>query len=324
MSLFQEAKAIAKPLRLLMFGASLSEMTKIALGFPNPVVIDSEHATDLFAGRSGMPAFKVMRTRSLSDTLKAVAEVERDDGKTFGTLVIDSITPIYEAHRAFITALTATGELAGRDWNRLNEDMKGLYDALNALPCHVVLIAREAKEYEGNGPELKPKGHKPDGDKQLPYVMDFVLRLLGNGLAEVRNAPGVTLGVDGLLVGTSWASFEGIANTYSSGLVLEHRSEKETVAYELELKKQAEIALEFSSRDLVTDFLNQWAIRARVTPDHALAALGVAKFSEWKLGRAAADDAMEVWVKEREKEPVEAVKITPPSLRSMVKNGVKS
>lgn len=212
---FQQATQIAKRLKILIYGASGSGKTLAALSFPRPAVIDTENGTDLYVGRSGIPEFSVLRAKSLQEVKKAIEFIAEDNGATFETLVIDAITVLYDVQKEAVARMSKDGEMNPRLWNKVNGQMVALYNGLTNLPVHVVVIARESELYEGEGLNLKRTGVKPDGDKKMPYMFDFIVRMRLDHTGEVIKSRGVY--ADKVMPIVSWAAFEKAAGLFNTG-----------------------------------------------------------------------------------------------------------
>ncbi len=212
---FQPAEKIAKKLKVLLYGASGSGKTLAALTFPRPAVIDTENGTDLYAGRAGVPAFSVLRAKTLGDVESAVAFIREDGGRSFDTLVIDAITVLYDVQKDAASKTSKDGEMNPRLWNRVNGRMVALYNMLTSLPVHVVVIARESEMYEGEGLNLKRTGVKPDGDKKMPYMFDFVVRMKMDHSGEIIKSRGVN--ISNAMPVVNWQAFEKAAGLFVDG-----------------------------------------------------------------------------------------------------------
>lgn len=213
---FQPAAKVAKKLKILIYGASGVGKTLAALTFPRPAVIDTEGGTDLYAAREGIPAFSVLRAKSLTDVESAIKFIQADNGKTFETLVIDAITVLYDVQKdAAGKAAKKEDEMTPRDWNKVNKRMVNLYNALTNLPVHVVVVAREAELYEGEGLNLKRVGFKPDMDKKGVYIFDFIVRMTKDRSGEIIKSRGAN--VSNTMKTVNWAAFEAIAGMFTEG-----------------------------------------------------------------------------------------------------------
>lgn len=294
------AKPVAKKLKLLFYGASGSGKTVAALTFPRVLMIDSESGSDLYAGRPGTPPFHRVRCKTLSEVNEVLAAVEADKGKTWETLVIDPVTVLYDVEKNAASA-NNTKDMGVRGWNKVNSRMVALYNRLTGLDVHVVIIAREAIEYAGEGQDLKKVGVKPEADKKLIYMMDFVVRLKADHTAEVEKSRGYDFGKNGLLPKADWSVFEPIANLYVEG-------EKQT--YEDDEAAADREVDSLQDRENAEAFVKHWRGQSLSDKD-ILAALGVTKISEWSKGRKAADVVVSAYIAEQLKTPPSQPKSEP-------------
>lgn len=279
------AQPIAKKLKVLLYGPSGSGKTLAALSFPNVLLVDAEHGSDLYAGRAGVNPFHVAHVKTMTDLADVLAQVERDGGKTWQTLVIDPISVLYVVEQS-AASRNNTRDLTFKDWGKINNGLNALYTRLTNLPLHVVVIAREAVEYETTGEGLKRTGVKPQADKNLVYMMDFVLRLNQNHSATVEKSRGVELVKGGTLPSVNWDTFEPIAAGFSSGATIPHESDEEAALREadsLQVRENAEA------------FVMHWRGQSLTDAD-LLAALKVDKISQWVKGRPAADAAVKEYI----------------------------
>lgn len=308
---FEVAKPVAKKLKVLLYGPSGSGKTLAALSFPDAAVIDSEAGTDLYAGRPGVPAFSVLRARTISDLENAIKFIQEDGGKTFKTLVIDPLTTFYDVQKEATARQAKTGELGFREWAKINNRMKAVYNALTNLPVHVVVIAREATEYETIAGELKKTGVKPDCDKSISYAFDLVIRMNPDHSGTIQKSRGQNIGKNGVLAKVDWSAFEPVASAYTTG---------ETITVISEDKAAELDADSMQDKDIATAFIAAWREKS-ISDRDVLTALKVARLSEWTAGRKAADDAVQAWVNAQISLPPAQPKFTPAPVQS---NGAAS
>lgn len=190
MPVFQPAKRVHKKMKILVWGQPGAGKTVFTLGWPKLAVIDTEHGTDMYAGRLG--EFDVIRTTSMAEVITAINEAERS-GK-YETLAIDSITNLYEQIKAGKMNIKdgSGSSIKVPDWNIINSIMRDLYRRLAALNnVHVIVTAAETDILETtDGGGFKKIGVKPDIDKAAARMFDFSIRLIGKGEAEFYKSRG--------------------------------------------------------------------------------------------------------------------------------------
>lgn len=287
---FEEAKPVSKKLKILLFGPSGSGKTLAALSFPSVAVVDSESGTDLYAGRPGVPKFDILRAKSLSDLENAVAFIKQDNGRTYDTLVIDPISVFYDVQKQAAEKQSKHGALGYQEWGKINNRMKYLYTELTNLPVHVVVLARESIEYTTKGGNLEKVGVKPDSDKALLYIFDFVVHMNPDHSGDVIKSRGVALGTNGYLDKVDWSVFEPIAMPYQSGSTLTYESED--AAAERDMQHDAN---DMRDVDVARAFFNGWKDKG-ISQSDILAALNVSRLSEWVQGVDAANQAVDSYI----------------------------
>lgn len=291
LNMFQEAPKTKIPLKILLSGAAGTGKTVAALSFPRVAYIDTEGGTRLYRAFPEFAHVRWLDTKSLSDVEKAIAAIATDGGKSFDTLVLDSVSALYDVLKEATSKLNRTGDMGFREWSKVNGRMKALYNSLTNLQTHVIVISRESTEYETSGSELRKIGVKPDADKNIAYLFDFHIRMKQNHQGEVLKSRGVMLGNNGVLPAVNWSVFEPIADVFSEGQQRHELSDEESA----EMERAAMLAKEFSDRAIVTEFVQEWRKQGMNDSD-LLKALNVAKFSEWAGGAQAANSAVRTWL----------------------------
>lgn len=237
---FKPAVAVQKKLKVLLYGAPGTGKTVAALSWPKPAVVDAESSTDMYRGRPGFN-FTVIDTKNISDLENAIKFVREDGGRSIETLVIDPITVFYDVLKEATARTAKNGELGFREWAKINNRMKAVYNSLTNLPVHVVVIARESTEYETVGGELRKTGQKADADKSLSYVFDFVVRMNPDHSGMVLKSRGTDLmGEKSTIKKVGWAAFEPIANQFVTGVTSQahdDESDIERLAEEIRLSE---------------------------------------------------------------------------------------
>lgn len=226
--MFQKATPVSKKLKILLYGASGTGKTLAALSFPRPAVVDAENGTDLYAGRKGIPEFSVLRIKTFEELQKAISYIQADKGKSFDTLVIDSVSVFYDVQKEAAAKTSKDNELGYREWAKINNRMVYLYNTLTNLPVHIVCIAREAVEYETKAGQLTKTGTKPDADKRLVYMFDFIIRMNDDHSGTVVKSRGA--GNIKTMPQVNWQAFAKIADMFIDGQPVMAQDEEEAAA----------------------------------------------------------------------------------------------
>jgi hypothetical protein len=226
---FVQAVPVQKKLKVLIYGPSGSGKTIAALSWPRPAVVDAESSTDMYRGRPGFD-FTVFDTKNIADLERAIQFVREDKGKSIDTLIIDPITVFYDVLKEATARASKTGELGFREWAKINNRMKSLYNSLTNLPVHVVVVARESVEYETVNGELRKVGAKADSDKAVPYIFDFVVKMNTDHSGVIVKSRGTdTLGEKRTLPKVNWSVFEPIANQYVQGVATQPHDDEQDI-----------------------------------------------------------------------------------------------
>ncbi len=284
----RKASKIARKVKVCLYGEHGTGKTFAALSFPRLLVVDTEHGSDLYGGRADIPDFDVTHIKTLGELDELVTRLEKDAGQTWETLVIDSVTVLHAVQKGVVSR-NNTRPIDFQGWTTISNRFNSLYIRLVSLPINVVIVAREAIEYDNSDTTsgLKRIGVKPDADKNLVYMMDFVVRLLPDHSAIVEKSRGQQLSEDSRLPSVSWSAFESVADEYASGDTVEFETDEEAAERELG---------SFENRDTVEAWVKEQESRSLTIPNLLEALGGIQKFSEWKGGRKAADVAVQKWI----------------------------
>lgn len=182
MSKFQKAKPKKLALKVLLIGTEGTGKTRAALTFPSPAVIDTETGTDLFARKFD---FDVFQTKSVKEAVEAVNEAMKGP---YETIVLDSMTPIYNSLTSAAEGAQRDGSLSAKQWGTIKKTCSKLIDALMVkAKQHVVCTAWVKDKYAKAGSivngrtvgaqELISLGEIADFDKKLGHAFDFVFRM---------------------------------------------------------------------------------------------------------------------------------------------------
>lgn len=285
-SLFTPAAQTSVKIKVLLWGAPGSHKTRSALSFPRPAVISVEGLAEVYA-RDYPNAF-FTRATTIQAVENALATIIADGGRSCDTVVIDSITALYDERKAYY--LGKRGYLGQVERERINIDMKRIYNLIAAAPVNVVIIAREAILYaEDTGSEKdRPKaiGVRIDADKSAAYVPNFNLHMIGGGAAILEKVQGMPITESKIPVANWDKFFSAIASQLADG------ANPDDIRVGM-------------GKDL---FLSHWQSMGLKNSQIATA-LGVKSSGEWTEGRAAADLRIEAyakaqgWIKSDEPEP---------------------
>jgi hypothetical protein len=180
MSLFLKAEAKANRLKMYVYGPSGSGKTVTSLHFPNPAVIDTEKGTNFYGDKFD---FFRIQTQDHEVVDHAVDELLADP-KDFKTLVIDPIRRIDDSivlrqlKRMRVKKNNPSYSLAPLDYKTIKEERNILFRKVLSLDMNIIMTAPTKNQYSEDESEfMKIIGVQPDGPRDLPYLVDIVLRL---------------------------------------------------------------------------------------------------------------------------------------------------
>ena len=166
----------------LLFGRPGAGKTWFALNFPAPYFIDTEGGAHLgqymkkleksggayMGPNDGSCDFKV-----LLEEIKSLATEKHP----YKTLVIDSITKIYQASIAGEAERLGPKDVFGASKKPAIAEMRRLINWITRLDMNVWFIAHEVSEWGGTGNDRKEIGKAPDAWDKLSYELDLALRI---------------------------------------------------------------------------------------------------------------------------------------------------
>jgi len=181
---FHRASSRREHLKLFLWGDSGVGKTTLALQFPKPVVLDLEGGTDLYGESFEFDVMKAANADEIASAVKWLGNNPHD----YQTLVLDPITIYWDALQkkwSDIFLLRNKGtkghkyeyyDLQPRDWMTIKAEFKGIIRSLIQLDMNVIVTARQKVQYADSG-FMRPLGETFDGEKNLPYYFDCVIRL---------------------------------------------------------------------------------------------------------------------------------------------------
>lgn len=193
MSGFRKAKAEQAAIKMGIYGPPGSGKTFTSLLMAEGLAaackkrvayIDTEHGTDFYcqqvAARAAHPEafdFDALYTRSI---VEATAAVDSLDLETYGVLVLDSVTHLWEsAIAAYAGKKTSIDSIPMHAWGRIKKPYKELMAKLLASPLHVLICGRQGTEYatDEETEELKAVGYKMKAEGETPYEPHILIRM---------------------------------------------------------------------------------------------------------------------------------------------------
>ncbi len=146
-------------------------------------VLDTEGAAQNLSGKPGLHRrIQVLQSLSLKALVEAMDEI-RKLGKTGDTVILDSISKVFQAMRAYAQrrAGAETDRKTGVGFDEhasINRNMQAVYTGLTELKqagFHVVVIGHLARKYRANDSGLQDEGLRVLADEQIAYEADAIL-----------------------------------------------------------------------------------------------------------------------------------------------------
>jgi hypothetical protein len=144
--------------------------------------VDTERGTDFYAlpvpDRTVHPAsfdFDAIYTRSLAEVIR---EVDNLDLATYGVVVIDSVTHLWEAaQEAYTGKRTSRDSIPFSAWAAIKRPYKALIAKLMAIPADVFILGRQKNLFENDGDEIRKVGVGMKAESDTPYEPHICLRM---------------------------------------------------------------------------------------------------------------------------------------------------
>jgi len=179
---FEKSEEQSRHLKIGVTGPISSGKTCFGLDAKNhglgPVAVISVEGGDIqFESSTRWGGFKPLRTQNIADMKEAIEFLEKNPGR-YGTLLVDTITGIYEA--VVDAKMKDDGSMNRNTWGIAKRAWKSLMLRLVNLPMNVVFVVHELDvtktDKEGN---TEVVGQKLDAEKTFGRAPDFLIRMTG-------------------------------------------------------------------------------------------------------------------------------------------------
>src|SRR5215217_873514 len=146
-------------------------------------VLDTEGAAQNLSSKPGIHRrIQVLQSLSLKALVEAMDEI-RKLGKTGDTVILDSISKVFQAMRSYAQrrAGAETDRKTGVGFDEhasINRNMQAVYTGLTELKqagFHVVVIGHLARKYRADSGGLQDEGLRVLADEQIAYEADAIL-----------------------------------------------------------------------------------------------------------------------------------------------------
>lgn len=152
-------------------------------------ILDTEGAAQNLQGKTGIHRkIQAVQTLSLRSLIQAMEEI-KTNGKVGDTVVLDSISKVFQAMRSYAQqrAGAETNQVTAINHNEhasVNRNMQAVYTALTELKqagFHVIIIGHLARKYSSKESGLQDEGLRVMADDTIAYEADAILLVERNG-----------------------------------------------------------------------------------------------------------------------------------------------
>ena len=183
-------------LKIMIWGESGSGKSRFSLSAPNPLVVDLEGSTRLYAEQFDFYKAEVDKKNTLANNpatltvnlIKEILEGQYPDRKT---LIIDPLTDLLDCIED--CSARKYEEMIGRKVTDLNavqktkwyayrrEMARNVLNQLKDVPMNLILVARAKNVWDVKDGKMQPVGLTYDALDIVEYLMDIVIQLEKNG-----------------------------------------------------------------------------------------------------------------------------------------------
>ncbi len=192
MSLAKKATLDNAYIKVLVWGESGSGKSRFALSAPNPLVVNLEGSTRLYANEFDFYKAEVDSNNKLASnpaTLvkNIVNEINQNEYPDRKTLVIDPLTDLLdcienicaeEYQKQIGKKIVELNAIQKTKWYAYRKEMsRVILDKLKNVPMNLILVARSKNMWDTKDGKLQPVGQTYDCLEIVEYLMDIVINL---------------------------------------------------------------------------------------------------------------------------------------------------
>lgn len=183
-------------LKVMVWGESGSGKSRFALSAPNPIVIDLEGSTRLYANEFDFWKAEIDKNNqqainSAALTKNLIAEILAGNYPDRKTLVIDPVTDLLDCIEEIcsreyekkigkkVDTLNAVQKTKWYAYRR--ETARNILNQLKDIPMNLILVARAKNLWDTKDGKMQPVGLTYDALDIVEYLMDIVIQLEKNG-----------------------------------------------------------------------------------------------------------------------------------------------
>ncbi len=192
MAIAKKAKVNDARIKSLIWGDSGTGKSRFGLSAPNPLVVDLEDSTSLYANEFNFLVTKVYSSVKQQENPSILVtnickEISQGVYPEIETLVIDPVTDLLD-HIEHICVQSYEKQI-GKNIQELNQLQKAkwyayrrdairrMIDMLKALPVNLILICRSKDVWGKADGKMQPVGKTFDAHELLEWLMDVVIKL---------------------------------------------------------------------------------------------------------------------------------------------------
>lgn len=183
-------------LKVMIWGESGSGKSRFSLSAPNPIVIDLEGSTRLYASEFDFYKAEIDKNNPKANnaailTMSLIEEILKGEYPEQKTLIIDPVTDLLDC----IEDISARKyeQMIGKKVGDLNQLQKTKWYAyrreasrtvlnqLKDIPMNLILVARAKSMWDTKDGKMQPVGLTYDALDIVEYLMDIVIQLEKNG-----------------------------------------------------------------------------------------------------------------------------------------------
>lgn len=192
MSLAKKATLNDANIKVLVWGESGSGKSRFALSSPNPIVVDLEGSTRLYAEdfdfyKAEVDPTNVQAANPATLTKNIIKEINNNEYPDRKTLVIDPLTDLLDCienicaetyQKQIGKKITDLNAIQKTKWYAYRkETSRKILDNLKDIPMNLILVARSKNMWDTVDGKLQPVGQTYDCLEIVEYLMDIVINL---------------------------------------------------------------------------------------------------------------------------------------------------
>lgn len=183
-------------LKVMVWGESGSGKSRFALSAPNPLVVDLEGSTRLYAGEFDFWKAEIDKNNqqacnSATLTKNLIQEILEEEYTDRKTLIIDPVTDLLDCIEEIcskeyeksigkkVDTLNAVQKTKWYAYRR--ETSRKILNQLKDIPMNLILVARAKNVWDTKDGKMQPVGVTYDALEIVEYLMDIVIQLEKNG-----------------------------------------------------------------------------------------------------------------------------------------------